>query len=192
MKLFEFKKADLFTIPNILGYFRILLLPVIGVAVVEDWYGVKVTLLAVSGLTDFLDGKIARKFNQVTELGKVLDPIADKLTLCVLFFCLAIRDPYARLIAVVMVGKELFMAVMQLYVCHKTGRTTGGALWFGKVCTFTMFLTLLAFLFWRGMPEGAAVALTGISCVVIVFAWVMYARRFYEMCRKGRVDVKQT
>lgn len=184
MKLFEFKKEDLFTIPNILGYFRILLLPIIGVAVVKDWYGVKVGLLAVSGLTDFLDGKIARKFNQVTELGKVLDPIADKLTLCVLFFCLAIRDPYARMIVVLMAGKEVFMGVMQLYVCHRTGRTTGGALWFGKVCTFTMFLSLLAFLFWRGMPEGAKLALTVVSCAVILFAWVMYAGEFYRMCRR--------
>lgn len=184
MKLFEFKKADLFTIPNILGYFRILLLPVIGVAVVKDWYVVKVMLLAISGLTDFLDGKIARKFNQVTELGKVLDPIADKLTLCVLFFCLAIRSPYARIIVALMAGKELFMAAMQLYVCHRTGRTTGGALWFGKVCTFTLFLSLLAFLFWRRMPAAAEQALTVVSCAVILFAWVMYAREFYRMCRQ--------
>lgn len=183
MKLFEFKKADLFTIPNILGYFRILLLPVIGVAVVEDWYGVKVGLLAISGLTDFLDGKIARKFNQVTEFGKVLDPIADKLTLCVLFCCLAIRNPYARIIVALMAGKELFMAVMQLYVCHRTGRTTGGALWFGKVCTFTMFLSLFAFLFWRRMPVAAELALTVISCAVILLAWMMYAGTFIRMCR---------
>lgn len=184
MKLFEFKREDLFTIPNILGYFRLLLLPVIGVAVVEDWYGVKVTLLAVSGLTDFLDGKIARRFNQVTELGKVLDPIADKLTLCVLFLCLAIRNPYARIIVAVMAVKEIFMAVMQLYTCKKTGRTTGGALWFGKICTATMFLVLLAFLFWREMPVRAAVVLTVVSCVVIVFAWVMYAREFARRCRQ--------
>lgn len=185
MKLFEFKKADLFTIPNMLGYFRILLLPVIGVAVVKDWYAIKVTLLAVSGLTDFLDGKIARKFNQVTELGKVLDPIADKLTLCTLFLCLAVRDPYARIIAIVMAAKEVFMAVMQLYVCRRTGRTTGGALWYGKICTATMFLTLLAFLFWRKMPGDAAMVLTVVSCVVIVFAWVMYARKFYQMCKQN-------
>lgn len=184
MKIFEFKKADLFTIPNILGYFRILLLPVIGVAVVEDWYGMKVGLLAISGLTDFLDGKIARRFNQVTELGKVLDPIADKLTLCVLFFCLAVRNPYARIIVAFMAGKELFMAVMQLYVCHRTGRTTGGALWYGKICTFTMFLVLLAFLFWENMPKSAEQALTAISCAVILFAWVMYAGEFYRMCRR--------
>lgn len=184
MKLFEFKKADLFTIPNILGYFRILLLPVIGVAVVEDWYGIKVGLLAISGLTDFLDGKIARKFNQVTELGKVLDPVADKLTLCVLFFCLAIRNPYARIIFALMAGKELFMVVMQLYVCHRAGRTTGGALWFGKVCTFVMFFSLLAFLFWRRMPAVAEQVLTVVSCAVILFAWVMYARTFIRMCRQ--------
>lgn len=185
MRLFEFKKADLFTIPNMLGYFRILLLPVIGMAVVKDWYAVKVILLAISGLTDFLDGKIARKFNQVTELGKALDPIADKLTLCVLFFCLALRDPYARTIAIVMAAKEVFMAVMQLYVCHRTGRTTGGALWYGKICTATMFLTLLAFLFWRNMSGSVAMALTIVSCATIAFAWVMYARKFYQMCRRN-------
>lgn len=186
MKLFEFKKADLFTIPNMLGYFRILLLPVIGVAVVKDWYVVKVVLLAISGLTDFLDGKIARRFNQVTELGKVLDPIADKLTLFVLFICLAIRNPYARVIAILIFAKELFMAVMQLYTCRRTGHTTGAALWYGKVCTAVLFLSLLAFLFWRGMPEQAAQALTVVSCAFILFAGGMYAGKFYQMCRQTK------
>lgn len=183
MKLFEFKREDLFTVPNILGYFRLLLLPVIGVAVVEDWYEAKVALLGISALTDFLDGKIARRFNQVTELGKVLDPVADKLTLCVLFFCLGIQNRYARVIVILMFAKEVFMALMQLYVCRKTGRTTGGARWYGKICTAVMFLVLLAFLFWRKLPESMERGLTALSCAVILFAWVMYGREFYRMCR---------
>lgn len=68
------------TVPNLLSVIRILLIPVFAVLFNNGDYGWAVFVLAVSGLTDFFDGKIARKFNQISALGKLLDPIADKLT----------------------------------------------------------------------------------------------------------------
>ncbi|MEZ3496921.1 MAG: CDP-alcohol phosphatidyltransferase family protein, partial [Lachnospiraceae bacterium] len=68
------------TVPNLLSLIRILLIPVFGVLFYNGHIGWAVIILIVSGLTDFFDGKIARKFNQISELGKMLDPVADKLT----------------------------------------------------------------------------------------------------------------
>ena len=75
---------EIFSIPNLMGYFRILLIPVfswiyIHADGVSDYYMAAV-LVGISGLTDMFDGKVARKFNMITELGKFIDPLADKLT----------------------------------------------------------------------------------------------------------------
>ena len=68
------------TIPNLLSFLRIVMVPIMSVLFLKGETGWAVFVLFLSGLSDFLDGKIARRFNQISELGKVLDPIADKLT----------------------------------------------------------------------------------------------------------------
>ncbi len=68
------------TVPNLLSVIRIILVPVFAVLFYKDYLGWAVLALFLSALSDFLDGKIARRFNQVSELGKVLDPVADKIT----------------------------------------------------------------------------------------------------------------
>ena len=77
------------TIPNLLSVIRIALIPVFAVLFNDGNYLWAVIVLAISGLTDFFDGKIARKFNQISALGKLLDPIADKLsqiTIAIMFY----------------------------------------------------------------------------------------------------------
>lgn len=73
-------REEAFSIPNLLSYFRLLLIPVFIVLYVHEEFTAALITLAVSGLSDILDGRIARKYNMVTDLGKVLDPVADKLT----------------------------------------------------------------------------------------------------------------
>ena len=68
------------TVPNLLSLIRIFLIPAFAVLYYKGHIGWAVLMLALSGISDFLDGKIARRFNQVSELGKILDPVADKLT----------------------------------------------------------------------------------------------------------------
>ena len=75
-------RDEAFSIPNMLSYFRLLLIPLFIVLYVHEDFTEALITLAVSGLSDILDGRIARKYNMVTDLGKVLDPVADKLTQC--------------------------------------------------------------------------------------------------------------
>ena len=101
---------QLFSIPNILGYFRIILIPIImwnyfHAQTDSDYYFVAL-LVVISGLTDALDGQIARRFHMVTPLGKALDPIADKLTQGALAVCLMTKYPLMIVLFALFLGNH--------------------------------------------------------------------------------------
>ena len=105
-------REEAFSIPNLLSYFRLLLIPVFIVLYVHEEFTAALITLAVSGLSDILDGRIARKYNMVTDLGKVLDPVADKLTQCAMMLCVAMRYPAMWWLLGLHVVKEIIMLVM--------------------------------------------------------------------------------
>ena len=114
----KIKKEEFFSIPNCMGYFRILLIPFFCVIYLKadsmkDYY-LAAGIVAISTITDFLDGKVARKFHMITEFGKFLDPLADKLTHGAIALCLAFRYEAMRYLVALMLVKEGFMAVMGL------------------------------------------------------------------------------
>lgn len=121
-----------FTIPNILSFFRLILIPVlIWSYVVKKNYAATGWILLLSGLTDIADGFIARRFHMISNLGKILDPVADKLTQATMLFCLFTRFPHMILPLVLMAFKELYMAVSSCLIMKKTGKVTG-ADWHGN------------------------------------------------------------
>ena len=121
-----------FTIPNILSFFRLILIPVlIWSYVVKKNYATTGWILLLSGLTDIADGFIARRFHMISNLGKILDPVADKLTQATMLFCLFTRFQYMILPLVLMAFKELYMAVSSCLIMKKTGKVTG-ADWHGN------------------------------------------------------------
>ena len=128
----RFSRKDLFTIPNIICYVRILLIPVfcwlyIGADSRSD-YILAGSVVLFSSFTDLFDGMIARKYNQVTELGKILDPVADKLTHGAMAICLITRYPLMWALIAVMTVKEGYMAFMGLKYL-KQGKMMDGARW---------------------------------------------------------------
>ncbi len=180
----RFNKKDLFTIPNIMGYVRILLIPVFCwlyiTAETERDYLWATGVVLFSSFTDLFDGMIARKFHQVTELGKVLDPVADKLTHAALAVCLATRYPLMWALLALMALKEGYMAVMGLHFL-KQGKMLDGAMWFGKVCTATLFAGLFCLFFFYKMSALTANILIGIMMVMMVFTLCMYIPVFRKM-----------
>ena len=129
-------KKEYFTIPNLMGYFRILLIPVFCILYYHSenagcFYGA-VIVLCLSFLSDFFDGKIARHFHQVTEWGKMLDPIADKLTQAALAIMCTVHFPATIWLFLLFAAKEIYMGLMGLLVIRKKNQVFG-AKRFGKI-----------------------------------------------------------
>ena len=188
-------RKDIFTIPNILSYFRIALIPVFVILFLNAYsrngigyhVGAVVTLV-VSGLTDMLDGRIARKFDMITELGKIVDPLADNLTQFAVVVCLAIE--YKLLIPVIalLVIKELSMAVLGVVFLRK-GRKLKGAHWYGKVSTVVFYAVMFILLAvpYSKMPFALSTVLITISGAWMLFSFIMYVHQYVIMWQ----DIKE-
>lgn len=177
----NFNKKDLFTIPNIMGYCRILLIPVFCYFyIAKENYIVATIIVLLSSLSDLFDGYIARKFNQVTELGKALDPIADKLTHAALALCLASRYPLMWALIALMIIKEGYMGIMGLYFI-KRGKMLDGAHWFGKVCTATLFVVLFVLFLLPHLSIKIVNTLIILCMIVMLFTLCMYIPVFRKM-----------
>lgn len=184
-------KKEIFSIPNLMGYFRILLIPLFSwmyctADSTGDYYAAAV-VVGVSGLTDMFDGKIARRFHMITELGKFIDPLADKLTQAALLICLAIRYPLMRAVLGLFVIKEGFMAVMGALLLPR-GKKLDGAMWFGKVCTAVLYAVLFLLLLLPGIGTTAANVLIGICGAFLLFSFLMYIPVFRRMWKESEGD----
>ena len=124
------------TVPNLLSAFRISLIPVIAwLYLIKKNYMLTGVLVLFSGLTDVVDGLIARRFNMISDLGKILDPVADKSTQIVVAMLLATRFHLMLLPLIVGVIKEIFMGISGYLVVKKCGVVLG-AEWHGKLATY--------------------------------------------------------
>lgn len=180
----HFDKKELFSIPNLMCYFRIILIPVycymyITAETPKDYLWATVIVL-ISALTDLFDGQIARRFNMVTEFGKVLDPVADKINHAAMAVCVATKYPFMWALLALMVVKEGYMAYQGMRFLGKN-KMMDGAMWFGKVCTATLFVGLVLLFFWFNMPVGVANGIILIMMCVMVFTFVKYVMYYQNM-----------
>lgn len=171
------KKSEYFTIPNLMGYFRILLIPVFLYmyyhAETTKEYVTAFVVLAVSFLTDLLDGKIARKFNMVTDFGKMLDPIADKLTQGAMAIAISFRIPTMIFFVILFACKEFYMGIMGIYILKKYKKMNMAQM-FGKVSTVLLDVSVLVLLFFANMEYAVANVIIGVMTVSVLFSWVRY------------------
>ena len=168
-------KKEIFTLPNLLSLIRLLLIPVymtiyLNAAQTRDYITAAV-ILAISCLTDMVDGKIARKFNMITTVGKILDPIADKVTQFTLIICLSIRYPVLWYLVAFFVIKESFQFFAGL-VTYKKGRMLTGALITGKICTTVLFASLTAMIL---IPDISSKTVNIIAIVDALFMAIAFA-----------------
>lgn len=177
MKRLINSRKDLFTIPNLMGYFRIILIPIfmavyIGADSRADYIAAAV-ILGISGLTDCFDGKVARHFNMITEWGKVLDPVADKLTQAAVFISLSFRYPTMRYLVILFVVKEMFMGIMGA-VMLKKGSMMDGARWYGKLCTAVLYGAMFMLLLVVDLSYFAAGLIISICIIMNIFSFACY------------------
>ena len=178
------RNKNIFTIPNILSMFRLLLLPVIVYTYINQKdYVLTGVLLLVSGITDLLDGYIARTFNMMSDLGKILDPVADKATQAVVLLCLVTRFRWLIIPFICIVIKELFMSCIGMVVIKKTGEVHG-ALWHGKVATFMLDFMIIVHIVFYNVSSTLSIILTIVSTFLILLSFYLYARENINILKK--------
>ena len=176
-------KREVFSIPNMFSLFRLILIPVyMSIYLSADHpgeYYLAASILAVSCITDLVDGKIARHYNMITTIGKILDPLADKATQITLIICLAIRKPILRILVIIFVIKESFQLVAG-FVAIKHGRILKGAQFSGKVCTTVLFISLILMVMLPNLSEKAVTTLTIIDFIFLSVAFGDYIVTYYK------------
>lgn len=176
-------KGKILTVPNLLSALRILLIPIfMWTYLRREDITATVVLLAASGLTDMLDGFVARRFHMVSEFGKALDPLADKLTQLAMLCCLVLRFPRLLWLIIVLCVKESFVAATQLLVLHRTDMVLG-AEWHGKLTTLLLYAVMLLHLLWLYLPDQLSWFLELLCVVMLLLSGVLYGIRNIRAAR---------
>lgn len=186
------KKDDFFKLPNILTYIRILLVPVFIYVFLTAKTPLQVLLAAgvvfLSALTDLLDGFIARKFNIITDWGKFIDPIADKLMQAAMFFCVVAKATGDKtlffsllIITILFVVKEIVSFLVSFFIYKKTGKHLDGSIWCGKACTVVIYFVMLLFIMFPDLGQLIKLFLILFAGVFIIIAFVVYMLEYQKM-----------
>ena len=183
-----FKKNQILTIPNILSAVRIALIPIIVwlYNVKENYYGA-IAVIILSGVTDIIDGFIARHFNMISDFGKALDPLADKLTQAALIICLLSKYELMWVLIVVFGICEIAKLTLGLVIAKKHDEVND-AKWYGKVNTVIIYLTMMALILFPYMNDVLANVLMLICGVIMIVAHILYfvslGKILYERSKK--------
>lgn len=174
----------IFTVPNIISFLRIVFIIPFIIFFQKTEYITAFSFIVLSGISDCLDGFLARKLNQVSELGKMLDPVADKLTLVVVIICLGtIMLPIIPLVSALVI-KDISMLLGGYYLIRK-GITPPAAKWYGKLATIIFYISVCTIVFCRAFLhyENAVLVLILLSLTVVamMFALVKYAIMFIKL-----------
>lgn len=181
-------------IPNILSVIRILLIPFFVWQLLAGHPLVAGILLLASGITDLLDGMLARRYGWISDLGKVLDPVADKLTQITVSIMLLISLRQYWPVFAVLLAKEAVMLVLgsQLLLA---GVKIEGAKWFGKLATGVFYVVMIALLIFPDLPTWAVTlmlaAVLGASLLAALMYLPEYRRYRKEKRAPLRVDMAQ-
>lgn len=206
MSKFNDNIKDLFTnwntIPNWMCFVRIALIPVFTVMFVKGMYIPAFIVMIVAALTDVFDGKIARKFNMVSNLGKILDPIADKLSQMAIVIILIVKfwDGYLKYILFLFIVKELLMIIGGVVLLSKGMRPVAAEVW-GKVATvvFYTFMIIIIALGGKGcalynvaflkpfiLPEWLITVMVVISAILAFVSLFGYLPGFLKQMKENK------
>lgn len=178
-------------IPNILTIIRFLLIPLLIVFALENDYIAVIVILTISGITDILDGYIARKFKFITNFGKLMDPLADKATQIALLIILTVQRIIPIWIIVIVITKEFLMVSGASFLYGK--ELVVSSKWYGKLATVLFYIAIVCSLFvqyWNGVligrPEYSLSPLPHfytyiyyLAVLATIFSLIMYIKAFY-------------
>jgi cardiolipin synthase (CMP-forming) len=165
-------------IPNILTTLRFVLIPIFGYYLLREQFFIAVSLFLIGGITDVLDGYIARKFKLITSFGKLADPLADKLMQITALVILTRQGLIPMVFLVIVLAKELFMAMGSISL-YKKENVVVEAYWYGKLATVVFFVVIVLIIILRKFNISHVELLiniaTGLAVVLTLFAFFMYS-----------------
>jgi cardiolipin synthase len=173
----------IFTLPNLLSFFRLALIPVIIYCYEAKLYGWAVGTLILSGATDVIDGWIARTFHLVSDFGKALDPVADKLTQAALLLCLLPAKLWW--VVGVMAFKEVSIGILTCLTLKRTGKIFSAG-WYGKLCPVVIYLSMFILMLWRTAPTWFLVADVILISGLILLSFFKYFAYFTRILREAK------
>nr|WP_319489969.1 CDP-alcohol phosphatidyltransferase family protein [uncultured Caproiciproducens sp.] len=175
-------------IPNGLSVLRIILIIPFVYYFMRNELLQAAIVLVVSGLTDMFDGMIARKFNQFTELGQMLDPLSDKLTQGAVAICLAIEEPVLIPLLGIFVLKEALMVIAACFLIKKNKRP-GGSKWYGKVATTLFYISFAIIValkgIWKIQNLTVTIILLSITAAFMIYAFVQYFQMYLSILQSN-------
>ena len=174
------RTKKIWTIPNILSLIRIILIPlIVYIYLFTNYSWLSGIFIIISGITDLLDGYIARKFNQISNLGKILDPIADKVTLLSILICVTSKyNSFIILLGSELV-KDLLVAISSYYRIGRN-KEIHCANWEGKVCTLLMYLTVITHVFIPFGIKTSAVIIISVSSLILLLGIKYSVKNFLK------------
>lgn len=178
--------GGVFTIPNLLSLFRLGLIPIfVRLYTVHDepLWGCGVLLL--SGATDILDGYIARHFDMISDVGKILDPVADKLTQAATLICLVGKFPLMLIPLLLLFIKELVGGLLCFMAIKSSGEIQSSH-WHGKLNTVLLYAMLILHLLWHDLPYAISAVSIGICVGMMLFSALMYTVGNMALLKKRR------
>ena len=166
-------------IPNILTIFRFILIPFIVINLFYDQYIAAFIIFTISGLTDILDGFIARKFNFITNFGKLIDPLADKCTQIITLATLALKDIIPMWIIIVVVLKEFIMVAGASFLYGK--ELVVSSRWYGKLATVLFYIAIVCSLFIKQFDFSFdfSIYIYYLALVSTIFSLINVYKAFY-------------
>ena len=185
----EPKKEDLINIPNILCYIRILLIPVFIVLFLKEYYWQSAVIVLVASATDIVDGWIARRFDMITDWGKFIDPLADKLMQLAMLIMAIFKNPWVSILVALFVVKEIVMLIVGVYLYHK-GDNLNGAMWCGKLCTVILNLSLLLIIAlpMHILKDGLVFTLIAVCSGFLILSFCVYMNAYKKLYREMKAD----
>ncbi len=180
------------TIPNLLSFFRLALVPVFLWLVIAGWDAAALAVLVVASITDFFDGFLARRLDQVSRLGQILDPAADRLYIFAALLGLAWRELLPWWLVAAIVARDVMLLVLGVVLAgHRHGPLPVHHL--GKIATFALLIALPVLMVgeafpavaWASQPLGWAMALWG--AFLYWWAGVLYVRETVHVVRHSPV-----
>ena len=176
------KKNGFWTIPNLMSCLRLCMIPVFVALYCSGRTMAAFVVVCASAATDVTDGIVARRFNMVSDVGKILDPVADKLTQGAVLICLAARHPVMWALVGLMFVKEAVTGFANLAVIRRTERVDSAS-WHGKLATVLLYTAMLSHLLWPDMSRPASLALIGACAAAVLLSLCLYGKRKLETLR---------